>query len=151
MSNNTRDVKSLNKLSDNSFRVILTDPLDPSERQTTPIPVEFNLNENVFNSYSEALAVAAGAQVDILTYVVPSGFSLFLALVSVSGDNIAEYTVIVDGSPIDKVRTWWGKFNANLEFSGLKLETGTEIKIRVNNYRDSSADFNAKINGVLRE
>jgi hypothetical protein len=149
--NNSRDVKSVTKNNTRSFRVILTDPLDPNERQTTPIPVEFNLNQDVFDTYSEALAVAAGDEVTILTYVVPAMMKLFVARIIVSGDNRAEYKIKVDGNTIETVRTWFTAFNNTSEFGGLLLEAGATIEIVVNNYRPTSANFNARLNGVLKQ
>ena len=133
-----------------TLRAALTDPIDPSESITKPLPVEFNLNENVFNTYSEALAVSAGSEVTILTYVVPVGMTLFISRVSVSGDNIAEYTITVDGSTVDKLRTYFGNFNDNAEFGGLKLEEGSEVKVNVNNFRSCAGNFNARVNGVQK-
>lgn len=132
-----------------AVRVVLTDPLNPGEGLQNRLPVEIFPNEAVFNTYSEANAVSASSEADILTYTVPVGQALYLGRVEVGGDNYARYSVLVDNSPIDKIRTWWGNFDGKSDFDGLKLLAGTEIKIKVDNFRNSSADFNARILGVL--
>ena len=121
-----------------------------------PIPVNVvsgGATLTYVDSYNEITGVASGSETTILTYTVPLLGTLYLEQVSVSGTNIAEYRVKVNGTVIDKAYTW---FNGNMshEFNfesnsglGRKLLASDVLIVTVLHGRPSTGNFNARIQG----
>jgi hypothetical protein len=105
--------------------------------------------KNIFNEIS---AVASGATVDIVSYTVPAGKSFFLESVEFDGQNVAEFSVEVDGEPIGKRRTHFAGGLSGQSFFGLfEIGEAKTVKLKVENHRPSVANFSGRINGVLDE
>lgn len=106
------------------------------------------------NTYTEVNSIAAGALTVITTYIVPSGKTGLLQKVSVSGENIATYTVDINNVTLDKRRTYFsGGLNEFFDFSssdinGTPLAALDEITITVIHNRPSLASFDARIQVV---
>ena len=114
----------------------------------------YGCNEpTVYEQFEEAFSVS-GSQL-LLTYTVPSGKDFYLKSAEVSGANIAEYSVYKNASLIGKLRTYFGaELNAVFDFSsgstyGNRFQDGDVLEIYVNNTRPTSADFDARIYGVI--
>ena len=101
--------------------------------------------------YDEANSVAGLATATIINYTVPAGKELKTRTIDVSGDNVAKYFLEVDGNTEDTKRTYYTYFNETFELHGQVYGPGVNIKIIVENRRNSTADFNAKILGVLQD
>ena len=121
------------------------------------IPVYVTAGGSAFefkNTYAEVNAVTSGSNTDIATYTVPVGKDFYLQSVAMSGTNIAQYTVTVDGNTVARLHTYFGgTLTTQLNFAhgadrGWKLTTGQVVKVRVIHLRPSLGDFNATIQGV---
>ena len=93
--------------------------------------------------------------VTILTYVCPGTFTGALQRISVSGENLAKYTIQINGSTIETQRTYWGNLNTEFNFmtdastGGYPLNVGDTVAVIVLNNspgpNPASADFEARI------
>lgn len=101
----------------------------------------------LLNIYDEQASVPSASPTTVTTYTVPLAKSALLKNVAVSGENVAEYEVRVNGSTQDKLRTYFGgNLSALFEFDrGLFLEASDIVTVTVLHNRPSSADFNATI------
>lgn len=103
------------------------------------------------NIYTEASSVVSGATTSIGIYTVPSGKTGILQRIEVSGENIAAFKVLVNGSPIAKKRTFFGNsLNEVFEFigdseDGYPLTTGDIVLVQVLHNRPDPGDFNSRI------
>lgn len=128
-------------------------PLIPNEDGSINVIVESvpSPNTTVINTYNELLSVAIGSTVTIVTYTVPFAKQTVFQRASFSGENIAKYDLLINGSPQDTARTYFGgdltgEFNFETgNDSGLTLSTGNTIAVQVYNFRPSTADFEARI------
>lgn len=114
-------------------------------------------NSQIINTYTEISSLASsGTFTTIASYTAPVGSTTFLQKVAVSGENIAEYVVRVDGVVLDKKRTYHGDgLNDEFHFDGPPSENGQEVPVgqiilvQVRHQRPMSADFNARIQAVV--
>lgn len=103
------------------------------------------------NAYHEVLSVASGITTTIVTYTVPVGHENVLERISVSGENIALYTVLINGTPVDVQRTYFGgALNAQFQFMstinyGTVLNAGDIVSVTVLHNRPSLANFEGRI------
>ena len=111
--------------------------------------VEDGDDGTAINVYDDVSSVAQSSATTILTYVVPALKTFYFKNASVSGTNIATYTVKVDGGTQDLKRTYWGMFNETFSFEKYKINSGETITVEVIHERPNSGDFNAKIVGNL--
>jgi len=116
-----------------------------------PIGVEFDEAGEPLNFYNEAQAVAEAASATVLTYTVPALKLLRLQRVDVSGHNKALYSVRVNGSDISKKRTYYTHLNEEFTFQNINLVAGDILTIVVENGSQGASDFNANIQGNLRD
>lgn len=107
---------------------------------------------DVINKYSEANAVASGATTTVVTYTVPlSKTSAVLQRISVSGENIAKWTIFINSVQIDTRRTFFGSsLSEYFEFTtggsdGVVLLPGDLIEVMVLHNRPFVADFEGRI------
>lgn len=153
-------------ISDRERRSYRIDPLDADltrqaaevifDPSALPIPVSISSSASgtVINAYGEAPAVASLDTIIVATYVVPASKKFFLQFIEVSGTNYAKFTIKKNSIAIGTIRTWWMNFNGKIDFidaanQGLELPATTVIDVEVFNDRPSSADFEARILGVL--
>ena len=97
--------------------------------------------------FNELLAVAGGSFATIVTYTVPPLKFFDLHCVKVEGDNIADYSLKINGAAIEKYRTWWCDFGRVEPVFNVKASAGDIITVEVDNWRSSVADFNATLTG----
>jgi hypothetical protein len=108
--------------------------------------------------FGQALAVIAGVETDVLTFIVAADTELALLRIEAGGDNIARYSVEVDGTLIARQRTWFNGsgLTANFDFSGqdkrgLILTAGQEIKVKAIHSRPDVGDFEARISAIQKD
>lgn len=103
------------------------------------------------NYYTEVSSVATNVPTIILTYTVPSTLTgFYFNLAEVSGTQIANFRVYIDGIRMAKKSTYWGSgFNSDFNFLGFKLNVGQIITIEVLNGQSDLGDFNSRIIGSL--
>lgn len=137
-----------------TVKVNLTDPAGTTVGTPgNPIFVDFPANAArlSINQYNEVLSVVSGITTTIVTYTVPALKQNVLERVSVSGENIALYTVLINGSTIDVQRTYFGgALNTQFEFMstanlGTILNAGDIVSVTVLHNRPSSANFEGRI------
>lgn len=147
-----RDSNENNKFVDDSNgHVAVNTVTEVTNDASNPVPVEIvdGTIGTDFDLYNEVLAVAGASTAKIITYVVPVATTLKLKTVQVSGSNIAEYTVKIDGVVKAKKRSYFTDYDRKFELTGINVEAGETITVEVDNYRSSSADFNATLIGTV--
>lgn len=96
--------------------------------------------------YNEISGVPSGVETSVLSVAVPSGQKR-IQKIEVSGDNVAEIRVKVNGSTVSKKRLWWGNFNATFDFeqfiNGIKLLAGDTLTVTALHNRPDVGDFEA--------
>lgn len=65
--------------------------------------------------------------------------------VSCSGENVAEFTIEINGSIALKKRTYYTEFNTEFNLSDFVFKPDDTIRILVENKRNSVASFNATL------
>lgn len=115
---------------------------------TAAIPVTFTQGTGIVE-YNNISSLTSGVLTTILTYTVPVGKTLAIEKVEVSGCNVADYTVDIDGTNKGKRRTYFGNFNADFEYKGFQVATGLVIRVRVIHSRPTVGDFDATLIGSL--
>lgn len=100
-------------------------------------------NTNIY--YNEVLSVGAGILTTIITHTTV--VEELLQSIIVSGTNIAEYTVLLNGNIIIKIRTEFTSLNETIPFppKGFKLIIGDIITVKVVHTRPSVGDFNVTL------
>lgn len=106
----------------------------------------------VKNVYNEANSVVSGATTLLVQYAVPlSATNSVLERISVSGENIAKYTVFWNATQIDTRRTFYGSsLSEYFEFTtgsseGFVLAPGDTLKVYVLHNRPYVGDFEGRI------
>lgn len=113
--------------------------------------VSIGASRTSINEYNEVLSVASGSTTTVVTYMVPGSKTNVLERISVSGENIALYTVLLNGVPFDTQRTYFGgALNTQFEFTSLGnlgtiLNPGDIISVTVLHNRPSAANFEGRI------
>lgn len=100
---------------------------------------------NITNAYNEITAVASSTLSTILTYNVTS--STKLLKVDASGENVAEYTVLINAIVVSKKRTYFGNsMNVTFDFErGLELVATDVIQVKAYHTRPTLSSFNANV------
>ena len=118
-------------------------------------PVEVEITEGgggVRSNLFDSAVVVSGATSNIVSFTVPAGKELELELIEFSGSNIATYEVEINGSVEAKRRTWFnGTLSGEFIFNKLLVDENLIIRLRVENFRPSSGDFEGRILGVLSD
>lgn len=105
------------------------------------------VTKNIFN---EITGVVSGSTTTVATYTVPVSTKSILEKIEFSGENIALFTVLLNGNVIDKKRTFFGGdldqvFDYFSLGTGQTLVSGDIIIINVLHNRPSVSSFNARI------
>lgn len=97
------------------------------------------------NIYNEVLAVASGVLTNITSFTASQNTRL--KQVDVSGENIATYEVLINGSVVSKKRTYFGGMLNDTFFfdKGINFISGQQVLIRVIHNRPTTANFNANL------
>lgn len=119
----------------------------PTFRPIITIP---GTTSNVFN---EIFALASGSLTNIVTYTVPVGKDGVLEKVSVSGSNVAKYSIFVNATEIESAYSYFGgQLNVGFDFtsqaSGYKLLAGDVVAVKVIHSRAMLGDFAGRIQVV---
>ena len=106
---------------------------------------------NTINQYNEVNAINSGISTDINTYTTISTGTVYLQNVHVSGCNISEYSIKINGTTIDKKLTYFGgSLNENFNYTdttnkGYKLTAGDIVTVCVIHNRPNISDYNSRI------
>lgn len=90
------------------------------------------------------------------SYTVPAGMSFYLQCVELGGNNIGQFTVLVDSDVVAVVRTWFnGPFVQTIRFDGVGnlgkvIPPGAIISVSVEHPRPDAGKFEARVVGVLK-
>lgn len=97
------------------------------------------------NIYGEVLSVPSNSLTNIVTFTATQ--TSRLKQVDVSGENIAVYEVLVNGTSVSKKRTALGsQLDCNFFFDkGITFTSGQQIVVRVIHNRPTTGNFNANI------
>ena len=95
--------------------------------------------------YNEVIGIVTGVTTILAEITVNQ--NVLLQKIEFSGDNIAEYELVIDGNTEDKKRTYFGNsLNGNFDFNqGLSISNGQNIKIYVVHNRPNPGNFNARM------
>lgn len=132
-------------------------PLEPNPDGSINVIVESvpSPNTTVVNTFNQALLVPSNATVSIVSYTIPAGKTAVLQKSAVSGDNIGQYSLLINSVAQDIVRTMFGGDLSQLfDFtsgndSGLSLNAGDVIQIQVLNPRPYLGNYNARIQVLI--
>lgn len=111
--------------------------------------------QNIFITYDESGPVPSGSPTTILTYTVPVGDTASLQRVFASGENIARFDVLINGSELATKRTYFGgALDVNFPFNtsngeGVLLHAGDVITVVVLQDRLSTAVFESTLELIL--
>lgn len=111
---------------------------------------------DLIDNYSEISSLVKDVETLILIYTVPIGKTFYLDRVQVSGENIADYRIYVDASKIARGYTYFGaSLSHDFVFSksqsvGKYIAASSVLEVKVIHSRPTSADFNARIVGILK-
>lgn len=107
---------------------------------------------NYINKYAEITGVASGISTQIDSYTVPTGKKAFLQRVDLNGNNIAEYTISVNSSPVGKRTTYFTLLSSTVDFNssiealpGMQLLAGDIVKVEVLHNRSFVGNFNSRL------
>jgi hypothetical protein len=110
--------------------------------------VSTDLSEST-SQFFKITNIAAGIETDIATLTVPANHEYQLERIALSGNNVATYTLYVDGSPLEERRTYWGYFNETFNFTSdgqpESIEAGSVIRVTALHNSQSNGDFSARI------
>jgi hypothetical protein len=102
-------------------------------------------NQIIFNSVG---AVASGSETDVITMTAPLS-GLRVSRIDMSGENIAIFSIKVDGAVKAVRRTWWSNFNVSFTAepfqNGFFIPSGSTLTVSVIHTRASSAPFEATV------
>jgi hypothetical protein len=103
--------------------------------------------KNIFN---EVTAVPMNSETLLVTYTVPTGEKATLDRVTGSGENIAKFSVYLNGSLYDVQRTYYaGGFNVMFDYQsqgdGVVLQAGDVLQLKVIHWTSELGDFDGRI------
>lgn len=119
---------------------------------TDPIFVEFpqNAQREPINIYGTIASVISGSSTTVVTYTVPGGKINTLERISVSGTNIARFSILVNAVEVDAKRTFFGELNTEFNYTstvnlGRVLNSGDVVTVEVLHNRPFVGDFEGRI------
>lgn len=112
-----------------------------------------NTSVKIESTYNEITAIPTDTTTTLVSYTAPIGKISFLHRIFVSGNNIAQYTVKLNGNIIDKCKTYLGSsLNTIFDFSdgtrGKPLQVGDIVLIEVEHSRSFLGEFNGRIQSI---
>jgi len=143
-SNQEREYDKFRSASGNLSKVAVSVEQD----NTSPVPVYFTENGESLNLYDEQLSVAGLASENIINYTVPLTKGVEFKNLHISGDNKSIFSILVNDVVILKHRIWFTKFSDSIPLN-IDLIASDNIKITVENKTNSTADFNATLQGSI--
>lgn len=108
----------------------------------------------VINFFNDITSVATGVPTTLLTYTAPLTGITSLFKIEYSGDNIAQYDVLINGVLNARKRTYWGGpinglFEFNASAAGFKLNAGDVVTVVVTHTRPFVGNFEARLQATL--
>jgi hypothetical protein len=98
--------------------------------------------------HQESAAIPSGVETTLISLVAPPE-SLRVSKVQVSGENLAQYRVKLDGNSVGTKRTWWGNFNAEFSFEdfrrGIMVPPGSILTVTVIHDRPAAGNFEVTV------
>jgi hypothetical protein len=95
-------------------------------------------------------SVAAAINTTIFTYTVPVGKKLRVSTVEAGGSNIAQFSVLVNGSDFGRKRTYFGsQLYLNFDLYSYEIAASGTISVDVIHNRPSVGTFEAWVIGEL--
>jgi hypothetical protein len=105
-------------------------------------------NSGLSHTYVEVLGVAASLETTLVT-VLGGLTQKRIQKIEVSGTNVAEFRVKLNGSVVTKKRTWWTRFNETFDFeqfsNGFKILSVDTLTVTVIHVRPYVGDFNVTV------
>ncbi len=103
------------------------------------------------NEYNQIAAVASGITTDLILFTIPDDSNYALERISVSGDNIALFQVLINDVKIETQRTFIGG-DLNTEFNflstttiGYPLTEGDVVKVTVLQNRPDAGNYECRL------
>lgn len=94
--------------------------------------------------YNEEIGVAIGATVTAVTYTFGANYKL--RKINCTGDNLAIWTVVLDGDDIDKRRSNFTNLNCDFDYeTGITMPSGSTLEVKVTNSGNSIGEFSARL------
>lgn len=113
-------------------------------QSSDPIPVEVTSSGETQAEYSELLVSALSTQTLIDLTITP-GKAGKLRRLECSGENVGSFVVEKNASTIGKTRLYFTNYNSFLDLRELSVTAGDNIKILVENKRNTNCNFNATL------
>lgn len=110
-------------------------------------------DSNVISTFSAITNVSPAVSTIVTTYTTPTDANFYyLQLISASGQNVSQYQVCINGSPIDQKLTYYTYFNVDFDYRsnsmaspGIFLNSGDIVTLVILQSGTSTANFNARI------
>jgi len=100
--------------------------------------------------YDDTLSVPENTVTKLIEYVVAPGKVFKLYDILVSGDNIAKYTVKINGVVNKVLRTHYSSgLNETFKYDYLRLGTGDKLEVFVISKIEGNSDYDVTIEGEL--
>lgn len=101
------------------------------------------------STYGAITSVASSSLTTVVSYTVPVD-NMLLQQIDCSGDNIAQFDVLINASTIGRKRTEFTSLNETFQYAagsndGLTLEIGDVITLKVIHFRPSLGAFEGRI------
>lgn len=126
---------------DGSLNVKITANTAPPDPSVSSYTVE---SGTVATAYNEVSSVPSGTLTTIVSYTCTGPTRIKFA--EVTGTNIAEYTVLVNGIVKNKKRTYYGNLDNSFQFAkGLGISSGDVISLQVTHNQTDLGDFSGFI------
>ncbi len=115
------------------------------------LTVDPNNNNEIVSLYNDINSVVKSVLTTVATFTAPVGKTTYLQWCSAGGSNIATFQVEINGTIIDKRRTYFGAaLTTDFEFkgsaeSGIELAVGDVVRIRAIHERPNVGDFEGRI------
>lgn len=108
------------------------------------------ISKSIYSVFNQISSVANGALTTVLSHTVPVGKVDYIGQIEVSGDNIAQFEVYINGSINARQRTYFGDLNAKFNYSssdneGLGLNSGDNIQVKIIHNRPTLGAFEARL------
>lgn len=126
------------------------DPIDPTPPNGVPLGLKVAKSTYIPDDVN---SVAGGATVTVVSKQLLPNEAIYLRHVVASGNNQAKFQVLINGSPLQTKRTWFGDFDKDFWFhtanGGILYENEELITLSVTNCSDDDGDFEGAIGFVL--
>lgn len=126
--------------------VVGNDVLNPVPTQELPGLAPGYKWENYFG---KALSVATGSLTTIISKSI-TDTSFYLSTIEVGGENIATYSVLINGTQVGIKRTYYTYFEDSFFFGEYELSLNDLIEVKVVHNSPMMGDFESRIIGISK-